>query len=430
MSARTVSRRSTASERDARPRSRLMICQDAHLAPGAVTAATRAAGELPGVVVCMPPDNLRRSAALYSELLDAIGKDTEALHDRFSSAQRGLHTRAFYAEAGIRDLIVIVGGVQMQSAWHALVELSALAGCRLWMLVQAIGHKRRFNDVVLPGWAPVHIAPEVFERYWHGRLARQPTARVRELRIRDFPPVPDSDPLLFVSTTERLLDEPDRRTVLDLYAAYRSKTHEYAAAASELTEEQVAEYLRVSLCACESVDEALCAIRGMQAGFLLGGWSVQVNTALFSRARTRPQLPPHPRARTVIGALPDPERAALAAIAVGTDRSAQEIGSLRLRDVTADGQLHVGGRVLMPAQELTGFIRAGRMARLLAGARDDDPMFPGRDGQPIRPRQLRDRLRELSVTTGLPLVPYHSDHLRSNSGDWMRRRGVRITCLR
>jgi hypothetical protein len=395
------------------------------------TATARAlagCADRPGVAVITVRPDTRREAWLARDLLSAAGiRHSRSGQTRRDADDRQLAPMWLHAH-DIRDVLVV--GVEALPAklLPELVELTALAAARLWLVTDHV-LPDTLTDT-LADWPVTPCAPDDFTRRWltgaaidQPSEARQPLSPAGDGLPADVPQV---DFAVFRATARRQLPAEE-------FAAVDARYLDVLEAALQALDDgsYPVEVLRDALSRCASTTATTVTTRAVQAAAFRAGHHLRASLESLLACEDHAPVAAADDAATwrQLHTYRQPFRQASCALTLlGLPLATQR--ALRMADLDVDTPaLRIDGcwRELPAAARPT--LRALQLSRLAAGASDRDPLLARMDGQPVTERSLADAATAVRQETGLRLMSGRVEREHIPTDRWARSRGVQATTL-
>jgi len=308
-----------------------------------------------------------------------------------------------------------------------LIHLGIEIDTRLWLLADS--HLSEEHHQLLASWDVLPGTAEDFHERWErrpvsGHVAGQPPERAAAA----FPAVPPDDFPTFYARARRELSAGDFALVDSLYrTSFTEGLRIFANGTPD--EEDLSAALHDLVAGLVTKQEALVAIRGVQAAALRNGVLVKVDPERFlTRAGEisgAARLQPEDWAR--LGCFCEPSDAAVGVLAaLGID--AKDIATLPATEVAADGStvLSNGSEIAVPT-EARRYLVALHLFRLSVGASDDGLFLEQPRGRfPASATSVGRTILKVSRISGLALKARRMRTQRAAATHWTHRFGLCI----
>ncbi|MFN8132100.1 MAG: hypothetical protein U0R70_11190 [Solirubrobacteraceae bacterium] len=362
------------------------------------------------------------------DLQEALGKDEGRVGAVRNEQARWIQALAWLAGGPVRRLIV--GRAQLLSPSQArrLLEAACISGAELWLVSGQAALKRGMRELLAAWPVQAHTFAQALAAWGRPPRRRRGTGAARR-GTASGPPVLAADFTLYAHAAEQAFSGR-RLRALQARHARAWKAGRDAAARPDFRQAAGSRLAELVQDAAGS-DELLASVRGFQTGCFLEGWLVRCDAATLLAARNaHPVSPLDGHAAAELRAFPATRPAAIAALALMGLEPAQ-IAALRMRDLPASGRLRASGRRAVP-EEARWALGAHRLARLLAGAGPDDPLFtyePGGKGgsepRPVTAHGTRKMLSVIARQSGLLLGGRWTDHA-GDARHRLQREGIAL----
>ncbi|TPG12908.1 hypothetical protein [Pedococcus bigeumensis] len=386
----------------------------------------------------------RRAAWLPADLHTALGADQGLTG--WGRAGEGDWTQVTVAALAQR-----IGHILVLDAWlltpallgELLTNVQA-TGAAVWL----VGRGALSDDQrdVLTDWVTDLTDPHTFLNAWADRpgLVTEPgtPARPASLSVTatanvaadPWPhQVPDADFTTFRATCRDLLT-PEQFSAVDDHlrataVAARDWFATHLARDTHTDAESVARHLHQVWQDSPTVPHFLTSIRAYQVAAFSLGWVLQVNNAqLLGTANVSPRRAARtPALWARLGGYASPHRGAICALA-GAGIDVADQGNVLLESVIDAGRIVIlpTGRRVHIEDGAHRYVHAQKLARLMNGAANDEPLIADADGRPLVQRAIATVLNTARLELGLNLTGLRSER-RSPTGDrWYTRWGISI----
>lgn len=349
--------------------------------------------------------NLKRSAVLSSDILAALGKRRDVAGKGRNENQDVALALAWLHAYEITAIVALESQRLTGPSLRHLVVLAKTAGLPLWLL-----HRRPSSDdfelllkrvnahPMRPGDIPTPVADTAQDGH-------RPTLGV---------PLADAGFGQFRDAQRRTLTPSQNgrverwiQTVLDDAEEYLSKEGP--------TVEAVADLVEQSLIPAPMDDQLTADLRAIQIAAWHHDLYLKVDVSALLNSAERPTLDPVTADR-LLTAYREPHRA----LAVGLTSHQVGVAAMRqitLRDVTADGDILLGGRAIRLEEHTRRAALAQRKLRVMNGASDDDVLLR------VTERALSSALNKAALDFGIRVHGRRAErHL--HPGRWLARLGI------